>query len=256
LVRVVLADPHPLTLVGLRVALAESAFEIVGEALTGAALAPMVRQRGAELVLLELDLPERDGLECLKLLRSRERELRLLVYASCDSALEIEKALNAGADGFITKTIVPGELLTAIDAILAGNRTVFGPCRHDIDFASRAREFGLTRREHEILQLVARGETNRAIGHTLFLTEQTIKFHLTNIYRKTGSANRIEVSRFAMTQGLVEAPSVIHPVRNEGLVNASGKPLAATRLLRPRATTAVRPMRPAVAALGQASVPA
>ena len=209
--RVVVADPYPLTVVGLRQTLAGSPFDIVGETRNGAALPPLVRQRAAQLVLLELELPDRDGFSCLRYLRRREPGLRMIVYSGRDSAAEIEQALAEGADGFLSKMIMPNELLGALDAILAGERRVLGaPSRET--YAERARQLGLTEREHEVLRLVAHGESNKAIALRLGLTEQTIKFHLTNIFRKTRSANRIEASRYAITAGLVEAPSALAPL--------------------------------------------
>jgi len=174
--------------------------------MNGAALPPLVRERAAQLLLLELELPGRDGLACLRYLREREPGLGMIVYSGRDSAAEIEQALAAGADGFVSKTLVPSELVAGLRAILAGERRVLGaPSREDP--VARARELGLPRREYEVLHLVAQGESNKTIALRLSLTEQTVKFHLTNIYRKTETANRIEASRYAFSRGLVEAPS-------------------------------------------------
>jgi DNA-binding NarL/FixJ family response regulator len=178
-----------------------------------------VSQQEAQLVLLELDLPQRDGLSCLRYLRAREPGLRMIVHSGRDSAAEIEQALAAGADGFLSKMITSTELVGALHAILAGERRLVGvPSRET--FAERARQVGLTKREHQVLQLAAQGESNKTIAVKLWLTEQTVKFHLSNIYRKTRTANRIEASRFAIREGLVEAPRALAPLPRPG----RGKP--------------------------------
>jgi DNA-binding NarL/FixJ family response regulator len=203
---------------GVQVALVGTEFELVGEAASGAALVPLVSQLEPDLVLLERWLPERDGLSCLPLLRERQPDLVAVVLTADDSVLSIERALAAGASGFVSKQIPPRELPAALRAILEREQQVFGSLHHD-DAAARARELGLSSREFEILTAIARGETNRAIARALCLTEQTIKFHLTNLYRKTGARNRTEASRYALKHGLVDNP----------LLAALG-PIAAPRL--------------------------
>jgi two-component system nitrate/nitrite response regulator NarP len=209
--RVVHADGHRLMLNAVRERLAGSGFELVGAARTGAALLPLVAQVAAELVLLELRLPGRDGYSCLRWLRQRRPELRLIVLSGDDSPAEIEQALAAGADGFISKQTEPAELSAALQAILAGEETVFSEPER-ADAASRARELGLSEREFEILSRVALGQSNKQISEGLFVTEQTVKFHLTNLYRKTRTANRTGAARFAAEHLLLE-----HPVlQNDG----------------------------------------
>jgi DNA-binding NarL/FixJ family response regulator len=183
-------------------------------------LLPLVAQVAAELVLLELRLPERDGYSCLRWLRERRPELRLIVLSAGDSPALIEQALAAGADGFISKQTAAAELSAALLAILAGEQTVFSEPERD-DAASRARELGLSEREFEILRRLALGQSNKQISEGLYVTEQTVKFHLTNLYRKTGTANRTAAARFAAEHGLIDNRSLSSPVQDGRLTRAA-----------------------------------
>jgi two-component system nitrate/nitrite response regulator NarP len=218
--RVVHADGHRLMLNAVRERLAGSGFELVGVTCTGAALLPLVGQLEPELVLLELRLPGRDGYSCLRWLRERRPELRLIVLSGDDSPAEIEQALAAGADGFISKQTEPAELSAALQAILAGEETVFSEPER-ADAASRARELGLSEREFEILSRVALGQSNKQISEGLFVTEQTVKFHLTNLYRKTRTANRTAAARYAAEHGLIDNRSLSSPVQDGRLTRAA-----------------------------------
>jgi DNA-binding NarL/FixJ family response regulator len=191
---------------GIRTALAQSPdIEIVGEARNGAELLPLVGRLQPDVVLLDIRLPKMDGLACLELLRKRYPNVKAVVLSVFSDAEHIEGALKRGASGYIVKSINPLDLPSAIRQAVEG--TVYHALGlPEADARSEAREAGLTEREVTILSGVARGLSNRAIGRELWVTEQTVKFHLTNIYRKLGVSNRTEAARAAFRLGIVESP--------------------------------------------------
>jgi DNA-binding NarL/FixJ family response regulator len=205
--RVLIADDHRLMLAGVRSALeGAEGIEVVGEAHTGSQVLPLVGQTGADVVLLDIRMPQLDGLGCLDRLRERFPEVKVVVLSVFSDAEHIQMALARGAVGYIVKSINPADLPAAIRQAVEG--TVYHPLGlPEVDAASEARAAGLTERETAILKAVSRGLSNQAIGRELWVTEQTVKFHLTNIYRKLGVRNRTEAARHAYQHGLVDSPA-------------------------------------------------
>ena len=206
MVKVMLADDHQLMLDGIRRALEECPdVEVVGEAHSGSQVLPLVGQTGPDVVLLDIRMPGMDGLACLDLIQERFPAVKVVMLSVFDDAQRIQSALARGASGYIVKSVNPLDLPSAVRQAVEG--TVFhalGLPEEGPD--SAARSAGLTEREVSILRAVARGLSNQAIGKELWVTEQTVKFHLTNIYRKLGVANRTEAARYAYQRGLVESP--------------------------------------------------
>jgi len=203
--RVLVADDHRLVLEGIRGALEhDDRFEIVGEARYGSQVLPLVHQLRPDVVLLDIRMPEMGGLACLELLRKRYPEVKVIVLSVYSDAEHVEAALGGGAAGYIVKSISPEELAAAVLQAVEG--TVYQPLGVLQDETDAPAVHGLTEREVVILQAVARGLPNRAIGSELWVTEQTVKFHLTNIYRKLGVANRTEAARAAFRLGMAQSP--------------------------------------------------
>jgi DNA-binding NarL/FixJ family response regulator len=208
-VRVLIADDHQLVLNGIRSALAHlDDMEIVGETRRGSQVLPLVKQLHPDAVILDIRMPEMDGLACLELLRKRHPEVRVIMLSVYNDAERIESALRRGASGYIVKSIGPADLGAAVRNAIDG--TVFHAFASPTGAGqgSDATDAGLTERELAILRAVARGLSNRAIGRELWVTEQTVKFHLTNVYRKLGVANRTEAARAAFRLGVAESPVV------------------------------------------------
>jgi DNA-binding NarL/FixJ family response regulator len=204
-VRVLIADDHRLVIEGIRDALAgDETFEIVGEARLGSQVLPLVHQLRPDVVLLDIRMPEMDGLTCLEQLRRRYPEVKVIVLSVFSDAEHIEAALSRGAAAYIAKSINPADLAAAVTQ--AVNGTVYHALGLLEETVDAANEHGLTEREVVILRAVARGLPNRLIGEELWVTEQTVKFHLTNIYRKLGVANRTEAARTAFRLGMAESP--------------------------------------------------
>ena len=203
--RVLIADDHQLIVDGIKRALeAADGFEVVGEVSSGSQVLPMVGRTSPDLVLLDLRMPGADGLTCLAQIRKRHPTVKVVVLSVSTDEKVIQTVLQRGAAAYVVKSVNPVDLHSVLRQAMDG--TVYSavglPDRSD----SAARAAGLTDRETAILSALARGLSNEAIGKELFVAEQTVKYHLTNIYRKLGVANRTEAARLAYQNGLVESP--------------------------------------------------
>ena len=178
-------------------------FEVVGEAVNGVQVLPLVRRLKPELVLLDLRMPQMDGLTCLSKIRKEFPDIKVAILSVSQESELIQTALKRGACAYIVKSIDPDDLAGALRQAIDGN--VFTTAGVTEDPGERAaRDAGLTERELVIVRAVARGLSNEAISKELWVAEQTVKFHLTNIYRKLGVSNRTEAARYAFEQGLVD----------------------------------------------------
>lgn len=204
--RIVIADDHKLMLKALHLALdGDEGFEIVGEATDGAELLPLVGRTSPDVVLVDLKMPRMDGLTCLDQLRKRYPDVRAVVLSAVEDAEVIRASFARGAAGYVLKRIDPIDLPSAIRQAMEG--TVYQPFGGGpTPEVPAVKAAGLTERELEILTLVADGKSNKEIAAELFLAVQTVKFHLTSLYRKLDASSRTEAVREAYRQGLLEAP--------------------------------------------------
>ena len=181
-------------------------FDVVGETVNGSQVLPLIRRLQPDLVLLDLRMPQMDGLTCLTKIRKEFPDLKVAILSVSQDPELIQTALKRGANAYIVKSIDPDDLAGALRQALEGN--VFTTAGITEDPGERAaKDAGLTERELGIVRAVARGLSNEAISKELWVAEQTVKFHLTNIYRKLGVTNRTEAARYAFEQGLVEPES-------------------------------------------------
>jgi NarL family two-component system response regulator LiaR len=210
-VRVLIADDHPLILAGIKRALEEDdQFEVVAEARVGSQVLPLVSQTNPDLALLDLRMPEMDGLTCLDRIKKQHPKVKVVILSVSTDPDIVQTVLNRGAAAYIVKSVNPIDLASALRQALDG--TVFSavglPEKRAQDDAVKAA--GLTERETAILKALASGLSNKAIAKELWVAEQTVKFHLTNIYRKLDVANRTEAARYAYEHGLIDNPQVEH----------------------------------------------
>ena len=204
--RVVIADDHRLMLDGVRRALeADGGFEIVGETLDGAQVLPIVTRTHPDLVLLDVRMPKMDGLACLDEIVKRFPKVKVVMLSASTSPDLIAAALRRGASAYLAKSVDPTDLPSTLRQVLDGNVWSASETVPETDNAG-ARSLGLTERETAILQALARGLSNDEIAKELWVTQQTVKFHLTNIYRKLGAKNRTQATRIAQQHGLVDSP--------------------------------------------------
>ena len=198
-----LADDHPLMLDGIAKALSRADdVEVVGRASSGAEALALAARTAPDVVLLDLRMPAMDGFACIQELKRRSPATRVIVLSASTEPRDVRSALRLGADAYVVKSVNPADLASVIRQTHEGTTfTAFAPDgATETDGASD----GLTDRELTILRALASGLSNDGIGRRLWVSEQTIKFHLRNIYRKLGVANRTEAARYAHEAGLID----------------------------------------------------
>lgn len=206
-VRVLLADDHPLILAGIRRTIEGCEdIDVVGEARSASELLQLIERRNPTLVVVDLRMPDADGAAHIEEIRERWPQLKIIVVSACDDAPSIDSALRAGANAYVLKSAAALDVASVIRQVAGG--AVF----HAPPIAPRAAAAasgededvtGLTDRERTILTAVGTGLTTAAISKDLWVSEHTIKFHLTNIYRKIGVSNRAGAVRYALQHGFV-----------------------------------------------------
>jgi DNA-binding NarL/FixJ family response regulator len=204
--RVLIADDHRLIAEGIKRALeAEADFDVVGEASTASQVLPLIRRTNPDIVVLDLRMPGADGLTVLEQIKRDHPAIKVVILSASTDQAVIQAALAKGASAYVIKSVNPGDLASTLRQAMEGNvfHAIGVPQRGE---PSAAAELGLTSRELSILNALARGLSNQAIGKELFVAEQTVKFHLTNIYRKLEAANRTEAVRLGYQRGIIDNP--------------------------------------------------
>jgi DNA-binding NarL/FixJ family response regulator len=202
-VKVMIADDNRLMLEGFRRAL-ECVDDISVVAVTheAAQVLPLIQRRLPEVVALDLGMRTADGASCLDLIRAAEPDLTVVVLSASATPDTIRSALTRGARAFITKSVNPLDIPSAIRQAYEG--TVYHVLGSAAGPDDHLREAGLTAREITMLKALTRGLSNKAISQELWVTEQTVKFHLGNLYRKLGVENRLAAASYAHShEGLV-----------------------------------------------------
>jgi DNA-binding NarL/FixJ family response regulator len=210
-IRILVADDHPVVRDGLVSMLGTQAdFEVVGEAATGVETVRQTLALHPDIVLIDLEMPEMDGVEAIRQLRGTAPETHMIVLTAFDSDERIVGALEAGAQGYLLKGAPRSDIFHAIRVVSAGG-SLLQPVvaskllRH---ITSRVLDQGmnesLTAREMEVLRLLAQGKVNKEIAITLAITERTVKFHVSAIMGKLNAGNRTEAVTIAAQRGLIE----------------------------------------------------
>jgi two-component system response regulator DegU len=209
-VTVLVAEDHPLMVEAIKIVLAESEdFEVVGIAESGMEVAGLVEQVQPDLVLLDLSLPDLHGLDIVRSLSASKSPAQVVIFSAHEEPELIDAALRGGASAFITKRIDPRDLPAALRQAL--EPTLFQPLQQTVLVDGNAAPVELTERELDVLNALADGLSNKAIGKRLWLSEQTVKFHLTSIYRKLGVSSRTEAIAMAYGRHLVTSKTAGEP---------------------------------------------
>jgi DNA-binding NarL/FixJ family response regulator len=201
---VLIADDHPLILAGIRRTLERSDdIEVIGEAVSGPQVLSMIERRRPDVVLLDLHMPGVVGADCVAAIRRDWPGVKTIVLSANEDRDSIDGALEAGASAYIVKSVQPADLPSVIRQV-AGGVIFHAPARAaaGAPAPNASRSPVLTEREQTILAAVASGKTTSAISKELWVSEHTIKFHLTNIYRKLGVSNRAAAVRYALEHGV------------------------------------------------------
>ena len=202
MIRVLVADDHPVVRAGLGAVITEQDdLELVAEAENGANAVALFREHRPDVALMDLRMPVMDGVEAIREITTEFPDARILALTTYEGDADIRRALEAGASGYLLKDMLLTEVLTAVRAVHRGERVI------PIAVAERLAEFpersDLTERETEVLQLVARGLSNKEVARAIGRTDETVKIHLKNAFAKLAVADRTEAVTVALTRGLI-----------------------------------------------------
>ena len=213
-IRVLLADDHEVVRSGLRMVLeAQSDIEVVAEAGDGAQALEQAFAAEIDLTVLDVSMPRMTGLQAAAELHRRRPELRILMLSMHDNEQYFFEALKAGASGYVLKTAANRDLVEACRACMRGEAFLYPPAVATLvrDYLEGARhgeappQDPLTARELEVVKLIAEGHTSEEIATKLVLSKKTVERHRANVLDKLGMRNRVDLTRYAIRRGLVEA---------------------------------------------------
>ncbi|MBS0211096.1 MAG: response regulator transcription factor [Planctomycetes bacterium] len=201
-ITILVIDDHFVVRSGLVASLAlEADMIVVAEGDAGEQLVPLFAQHQPRAVLLDVQLGKLNGIEALEQLMSQHPAAQVLVFTTSSREEDIYRALRAGARGYLLKTAPRAELLAAVRAVSTGARYLPGPLAERL--ADRMSQPELSPREREILQLLQHGKSNKEIGGQLFITEDTVKRHVSNVLQKLGVQDRAQAVAEATRRGLI-----------------------------------------------------
>ena len=208
-IRLLIADDHQVVRSGLESLLTGTEFELVGQARDGVELLRMAEDLQPDVILLDIRMPEKDGLEALEQLREKFPDIKVLILSNYDNPTYIARAITMGAADYLLKGCTSEELLAALRSVVAGDtsrrsatlRRVAGVLRNagmPID-----EEVTLTIRENQVLRHVALGLSNKEIARSLTISIETVKEHVQNVLRKINAVDRTQAAVWAVRKGLV-----------------------------------------------------
>jgi DNA-binding NarL/FixJ family response regulator len=213
-IRVLLAEDHPLVAEGLKLALAQDGFEVVGNAPTGRQAVELASKLEPDVVLLDIQLPEIDGIEALNAIKTTMPNTKVIMLTGHASQERLAQAIGYGASGFLLKDNEPRNISIAIRIVASGgaiiDRDLLATSLEQLGGEARVtpglagmQPSDLTQQERRVLVLIAKGHNNASIAETLDITRNTVKSHLHNIFAKLEVTNRTQAAIWAMRNGLV-----------------------------------------------------
>ena len=201
-IRVFSVDDHPLLREGISALVnSQPDMTLAGEAATGAEAIKVFKQLQPDVTLLDLRLPDMSGIDILIAIRSEFPEARIIMLTTFEGDVEIHRALQAGARGYLLKNMPPSELLDVIRQVHAGKKRI--PAAIASQLAEHMSDETLTEREIEVLREVAGGNKNREIANKLFISEETVKVHIKHIMEKLGAADRTQAVTIGVRRGII-----------------------------------------------------
>lgn len=206
MIRILVVDDHPVVREGLVATLEDDPeFTVVGSAGSAEDALPLVRELHPDVVLLDLELPGMDGLAAIPALTAAHPDARVLILTAYDTDERVIGAIRSGAKGYLLKGAGLEEIARAIRTVYAGESYLEPRIAGKVvaGLAGPRRTTALTRREREVLKMVADGRSNKQIGRALKITERTVKFHVTTIFNKLGAENRAQAVALASQRGLL-----------------------------------------------------
>jgi DNA-binding NarL/FixJ family response regulator len=202
-IRILTVDDHPLMREGITAMIRSQAdMLLVAEAANGSEALEKFRELQPDVTLMDIRLPGRSGIDTMIAIRSEFPAARILMLTTFEGDVEIQRALQAGARGYMLKSMPPSDLLAGIREVHSGKKRI--PPEVAAHLAEHLGEEALTARELEVLQQVAGGNRNRDIAGRLFISEETVKVHIKHIMEKLGARDRTEAVSIALRRGIIQ----------------------------------------------------
>lgn len=208
-IRLMLADDHRMLREGLRRSMTERGFQVVGEARDGAEAVELAAALRPDVILMDVTMPEMDGVEATRQIKARYPEIRIVMLTMHADQDVLAEAIRAGANGYLVKDCSTDEISSAIEAV-AGGETALSPRLAASMLAEvRRGDVGgepdrvITRREEEVLQLIANGCSTPEVAEQLYISQKTVKNHLASIYQKLDARDRTQAVLAAVRMGIV-----------------------------------------------------
>ena len=202
-IRIFSADDHPLLREGIAAIINNQPdMQMVAQAATGSEAIQMFRQHLPDVTLLDLRLPDMSGIDVLIAIRSEFPEARVVMLTTFEGDVDIRRALEAGARGYVLKNMPPKDLVEVIRQVNKGRKRI--PADVAAQLAEYVGEDDLTEREVDVLRHIASGNRNREIGERLFISEETVKVHIKHIMQKLGASDRTQAVAIAVRRGIIQ----------------------------------------------------
>jgi DNA-binding NarL/FixJ family response regulator len=202
-IRVFCVDDHPLLREGIGALVNNQPdMELIAEAATGAEAIQLFKQHVPDVTLMDLRLPDISGIDTLIAIRSEFPEARIIMLTTFEGDVEIQRALQAGARGYLLKNMPPSELVDVIRQVHAGKKRISAEIASQL--AEHLSDETLTGREIEVLRAVAEGNRNRNIAEKLFISEETVKVHIKHIMEKLGASDRTQAVAIGVRRGIIQ----------------------------------------------------
>ncbi len=202
-IRVLSVDDHPLMSEGIAAIInSQPDMVLVSQAASGTEAIQLYREHQPDVTLMDLRLPDLSGIDAMIAIRTEFPEARIIMLTTFEGDVEIQRALQAGARGYLLKNMPPNEIVDVVRQVRAGKKRV--PPVVAAQIAEHMSDEGLTAREIEVLRKVAGGNRNRDIGELLFISEETVKVHIKHIMDKLGAKDRTQAIAIAVRRGIIE----------------------------------------------------
>jgi len=203
LIRILAVDDHPMLLEGIAALVASQPdMKLVAEASTGREALEQFRKHRPDLTLMDLQMPDMDGIEAMVAICSEFPEARIIVLTTYKRDVQVLRALRAGARAYLLKGLLRKELLETIRAVHGGQKRIHPEVAAEL--AEHALDGALTSREMDVLRLIAGGSANKLVADQLSITEETVKGHVKNILSKLGANDRTHAVTIALKRGIIE----------------------------------------------------
>ena len=201
-IRILLADDHAIVRNGVAQILNEQPdVQVVAEAGDGESAVALYRQERPDVALLDLRMPKLEGIQVVEQIRREFPEAVLVVLTTFDTDEDIDRALHAGAKGYLLKDVAPSDLVACVRTVHEGGTWVSSTVASKL--VARMTRVQITPQEMRVLRQVAEGKSNREVGETLFISEATVKIHLSHLFEKLGASSRTDAVAKAVERGLI-----------------------------------------------------